>query len=109
MFDVNKLTMGEIARVEELSGQSIAMFGEDETPKGKFLAALVYVFKRRSEPKYTWNEACGLTLPEASEILGLGDKPETTEGETDDAAGVEDVDPTLPTEPKRSRKSKQSD
>ena len=73
MIDVNSLVLGEVAKVEELSGLSIGRLGEDEAPKGLMMAALAFVWKRRSEPAFTWNQALALTLDEANAILGIED------------------------------------
>lgn len=90
-FDIEKLTLGEVAKVEELSGQSITAIAEDDSPKGNALAALAWVAKHREDPKFTWNQARGLTFAEANEILGMGDD-EPDEEEPDE------VDPTNPPE-----------
>src|SRR5690625_3233921 len=72
MFDVNKLTVGEVAKVEELSGQSIAAFGTD-APMGNMLGAIAFVVKRREDRKFTWNDAMALTMTEVNEIIGVGE------------------------------------
>lgn len=88
-LDMSKLTMAEVAKIEELSGQSITEIGEESTPKGLALAAMALVTKRREgDPKFTWNQACGLTFDEANEILGLSD-----EDETEDEADPTDPEP----------------
>jgi len=84
MIDINTLTLGEVARVEELSVLPISAFSNEDKPKGKALAALAFVWKRRTEPTFTWNDALGLTIEQANEILGIGDD-EDEEGEEGDA------------------------
>lgn len=84
-FDINKLTLGEIATVEDLSGAAIGAIGEDTAPKGLALAALAYVARKRNDPEFIWNDALGLTIAEANDILGLSDE--------------EDADPKEPTKP----------
>ncbi|MFC8733570.1 hypothetical protein ACFT5B_14165 [Luteimicrobium sp. NPDC057192] len=98
MFDVKKLTLGEVAKIEELSGQPITAIGEDEAPKGKTMAAVAFVVKRRQilaaggkVSEFTWNDACSLTFAEASELIGVGKS--TAEG-SDEAP---DGDPTTAT------------
>lgn len=71
-IDINRLTLGEVAKIEELSGQPITAIGDDERPKGLALAALAFVAKRREDPKFSWNAAQELTFDEANTILGLG-------------------------------------
>ena len=90
MIDVTRLTLGEIERIESLSGQSISVLGEDDTPKGKMMAALAFVMKRRQDmaegrpPTFTWNEALDLTMDEANAILGI---------ETDDEEEAPEPEP----------------
>lgn len=95
-MDVNKLTLGEVAKVEELSGQSLRGFGDDTQPMGKMLAALAFVVMRRTDPKFTWNDALGLSIDEAQAAVGFtGD---------DEVTGDEDaVDPTQAHEPPKKR------
>ncbi len=89
MIDVNSLTMGEIALVEKLGGQSISAIADDAAPKGKTMAALALVIKRRNgHPEFTWNDAQNLTFTEVSELLGLED-----EDAADDEAEDEAEDP----------------
>ena len=93
MIDVNKLTMGEIAKVEELSGQPISAIGNDDSPKGLSMAALAFVTKRREDPKFTWNDAQLLVLADVNAILGLDESEETDPLELSEASST----------PKRSR------
>lgn len=90
------LVLGEIAKIEELTGVPSSQW--DDSPQGKLLAALVFVFKRRQTPAYTWNEALGLSLEEAQEFLssyGFGG---------DDADDEADETPTKPArKPARSK------
>jgi hypothetical protein len=76
MIDINSLTLGEVAKVEDLSGLPIAAFGDESKPKGLALAALAFVWHRRSVPTFTWNDAQGLTLADANRILGIDEDAE---------------------------------
>lgn len=87
MLDVESLTLGEVAKIEELSGQSITVIGDDERPKGLMMAALLFITKRREDPAYTWNAACGTSMAEATAALGFDEAQEPAE----EAAAV--VDP----------------
>lgn len=71
MIDYNSLTMGEIAKIEELSGQPFTALEDDSLPKGNALAALAFVVKRREEKGFTWNQAQELTLTDVTDLLGL--------------------------------------
>lgn len=68
-FDIDHLTLGEIAQLEDLSGQSLSQFDADETPKAKFLTALAYLAKRREDPAFTFSQAEMLTLTDLNAIL----------------------------------------
>lgn len=105
-MDISKLTLGEVAKVEELSGQSLRGMGDEAQPMGKMLAALAFVFTRRTNPKYTWNDALGLTIDEANAAVGITDDdelPDDSDGPADDGSAA---DPTqAPEPPKRRAKS----
>lgn len=88
MIDITKLTMGEIAKVEDLSGQPISAIGNDASPKGLALAALAFVTKKRHEPAYTWNDAQLLTLEDVNAILGLDESEETDPLDSSDASST---------------------
>lgn len=69
-FDFDTLTLGEVATIEDLSGQSIGSIADEAAPKGKALAAIVMVIKRRSgEPTFTFNQALSVPLAEANSLL----------------------------------------
>lgn len=78
MIDLDSLTLGELAKIEDLSGQPIGDFADDGKPKGKALAAVALIIKRRTGfPQFTWNEAQALTMAETNELLGLDDDEDT--------------------------------
>lgn len=70
-----KLTLGEIAAVENLAGVSIDAIGQDETPKGKAMAALVFVTKKRDNPDFTFDDALNMDMDEALAIISDEDDP----------------------------------
>ncbi|AVR56188.1 tail assembly chaperone [Microbacterium phage BurtonThePup] len=80
-FDLDQLTLGEVAAIEDLSGVAIGSVSES-TPQGKFLAALYMVAKRRDgQPTFTFNAALQASMSEAQSFLGF-DAPDAD----DDAA-----------------------
>lgn len=81
-FTINSLTLGEVAKVEELSGLSITAVSDVASAKGRLLAALAFAVQKRATPAFTWNDALGLTIDEANAILGLNEADET-EDESD--------------------------
>jgi hypothetical protein len=71
-MDIKNLTMGEISKVEELSGLPIGALAEDDKPKGKLMASLAFVIKRREDPKFTLEAANNMTMEEITALL-MGD------------------------------------
>lgn len=79
MIDISTLTLGEVAKIEDLSGLPISALSDEEKPKGLALAALAMIVKRRTgEPAFSWNQAQALTFDQVGELLGLGE-PEADE------------------------------
>lgn len=71
MFDYSTLTLGEVAFIEDLSGLSISSIADDEMPKGKAMAAIATVLKRRAGfPDFKFNQALDLTMAEINELMG---------------------------------------
>ena len=60
--DISELTVGEIIEIEELTGMPLDALGQSDKPKGKMLAALALVSKRRENPKFTWEDALELKI-----------------------------------------------
>jgi len=88
-MDIQHLKLSEVAKIEELSGQSIEAISDTDKPKGKALAALAFVVKRREDPKFKWNDAMDLTFDEAAAIIGFDDGSNETDEEAEVAEAVE--------------------
>jgi len=73
-MDIKNLTMGEVAKIEELSGLPLASLSDDNKPKGKLMAALAFVIKRREDPKFTLEMANNLTMAEITSLIGGDDE-----------------------------------
>lgn len=72
-MDIKDLTLGEVAKIEELSGLPIAAIAEDDKPKGKLLAAVGFVIMRRTDPKFTLEQANKFTISEIQALMVSGD------------------------------------
>ena len=64
---MKQLTLGEIAKVEDLTGRSI---DDQNQPRGKYLIALTYVLKRREDPDFTYADAENMDASEAGDVVG---------------------------------------
>jgi hypothetical protein len=73
-MDIKNLTMGEVAKIEELSGLPLASLSDDDKPKGKLMAALGFVIKRREDQKFTLEMANNLTMAEITSLIGGDDE-----------------------------------
>jgi hypothetical protein len=73
-LDINKLTLGEVATIEDMAGLPIASLGDESKPKGKLMVALAYVIKKRENPKYSKLEAEALTMDDVQALIGLSDE-----------------------------------
>lgn len=105
-FDFNSLTTGEVAKIEDLSGQSIRTFGDDDAPMGRVLAAMAFVASRRAGEPITWDAAQKLTMAEAQALVGTDDDEATPTGDGGQDAGSEagDDPKSEPSKPATKRK-----
>jgi hypothetical protein len=78
-FNVNNLTVGELAKVEEISGQAYSALADEDSPKFKTLAALAFVIKRREDPKFTPAQAEALTLNELNGLIDFSGESDPEE------------------------------
>lgn len=60
------LKLGEVAKIESITGYSIE---DNDQPVGKRLAAMVFVAQRRSNPKFTLEDAYDMDMEEAGQVV----------------------------------------
>jgi ribonuclease HII len=68
-FDFETLTLAEIEIIENLTSLSIDEAFGNGKPKGKALAAFVWVVKKRTNPNYKMEDAKNLSLKEALSLV----------------------------------------
>jgi len=76
-LNVDDMTIGDVADVEEVTGRSLEELFAEGQPKGRAMQALVWVTKRRDDPEFTFEDAGKLKF---SVLANVG--------------GAEDVDPS---------------
>lgn len=76
-FDFESLTIGEVETIEHVSGQPIDSLMDDKALKGKSLKAVLFIVKKREDPKFTLEQAAEIPFKEAMELLN------SNEAETD--------------------------
>ena len=74
-IDFNAMTLNEIEQIEMLTGRNIDSIMSDDAPRGRAFKAIIMIFKKRTDPNFTFEQAGNLSLQEASALFG---------GETDD-------------------------
>lgn len=72
-MDINKLTLGEVATIEDMAGLPIAALSDESKPKGKLLVALAFIIKKRENSKYTKLEAEALTMDDVYSLIGVNE------------------------------------
>jgi hypothetical protein len=68
-FDFESLTLEEVEVIENLTNTSIDEAFSDGKPKGKALAAFVWVVMKRDNPNYKMEDAKKLSLKEALAMI----------------------------------------
>jgi hypothetical protein len=68
-FDFESLTLEEVELIENLTNTSIDEAFGNGKPKGKALAAFVWVVRKRNDPNYKMEDAKKLSLKEALAMI----------------------------------------
>lgn len=76
MIKFEELTLGEIEELELLLGEGFDSAFGDGKPKGRALQVLVYIFKRRENADYKFEETKSMTQREAVDFLQGDSKKE---------------------------------
>jgi hypothetical protein len=82
-MNINSLKLSEVADIERLGGRSVSSFADEEAPKGRMLMALVYVFKRRENPNFKFEDAGDIGLEEAMALIANDDDDKSGSGTSD--------------------------
>lgn len=77
-IDFNSMTLNEIEQIELLTGRNIDSIMGDDAPRGRAFKAIIYIYKKRTDPNFTFEQAGGLSLEQASALFG-GDEEDPKE------------------------------
>lgn len=80
-IEIDKMTLGEIEEFEALVDLPISRAFDDDIPKGKVFRALAYLFNKREDPTYTYEQTANITF-KLGEVKTV-DTPLTTGSEDD--------------------------
>lgn len=89
---IKSMTLGEIAKVEQLTGLGLDSLTAQDSPRGNFLAALVFVQSRRDGAPKTWDQCLEMGIDETSEYLQLA--ADADDDDDDSTEGAEALGPT---------------
>lgn len=76
MLDLDSLTLSDIALIEEKSGVPLDAMGDDDSPKGKLMAAMAFVALRKRGENPTWTQVMNMTMGEVSAVLADAEGPD---------------------------------
>jgi hypothetical protein len=68
-MDIQTLTLGEVSKIEEISGLPLSAMADEDKPKGKQMAAIAFVIMKREDATYTMKQAEALTFNEVTALL----------------------------------------
>lgn len=72
-FDINDLTIGEIADIEEATGKGISDLFADGTSQARVMQAVVWIARRREDASFTFADAGNMTFTELNEAFNITD------------------------------------
>lgn len=70
-MDFDEITLGELAEIEAYADASITEITEATPASTKLKIGMAWVLKRRTDPKFTLEQAKALTMSELMEFLDL--------------------------------------
>lgn len=73
-MSIDKLTLAEVAEVEDLAGQPFQAVTEPTAMKGRLMQAIVYILKRQDNPDFTFADAGQMTMGEMNEVIAVDPK-----------------------------------
>lgn len=75
LIDFNSMTLNEIELIEQLTGRNIDSIMTEDSPRGRSLKAIIFVFKKRTDPNFTFEKAGDYSLQEATDLFGDVEDP----------------------------------
>jgi hypothetical protein len=74
-IDFDTMTLNEIEQIELLTGRSIDAIMDDGAPRGRVFKAIIYVFKKRTNPDFTFEQAGEFSMEQATALFSGDDDP----------------------------------
>jgi hypothetical protein len=74
-IDFDTMTLNEIEQIELLTGRSIDSIMDDGAPRGRVFKAIIFVFKKRTDPNFTFEQAGEFSMEQATALFSGDDDP----------------------------------
>lgn len=74
-INFNTMTLNEIEQIETIAGRNIDSIMDDDAPRGRSLKAIIYVFKKRTDPNFTPDQAGAMSLEDATALFAGDEDP----------------------------------
>jgi hypothetical protein len=74
-IDFDTMTLNEIEQIELLTGRSIDSIMDDGAPRGRVFKAIIYVFTKRTNPDFTFEQAGEFSMEQATALFSGDDDP----------------------------------
>jgi hypothetical protein len=74
-IDFDTMTLNEIEQIELLTGRSIDAIMDDGAPRGRAFKAIIFVFKKRTDPNFTFEQAGEFSMEQATALFSGDDDP----------------------------------
>jgi hypothetical protein len=74
-IDFDTMTLNEIEQIELLTGKSIESIMDDGAPRGRVFKAIIYVFKKRTNPDFTFEQAGEFSMEQATALFSGDEDP----------------------------------
>jgi hypothetical protein len=73
-IDFNTMTLSEIETIEMLTGRNIDSIMADDAPRGRAFKAIIFVYRKRTDPNFTIEQAGDMSLEAASALFSGDDE-----------------------------------
>lgn len=74
-IDFDTMTLNEIEQIELLTGKSIDSIMDEGAPRGRVFKAIIYVFKKRTDPDFTFEQAGEFSMEQATALFSGDEDP----------------------------------
>jgi hypothetical protein len=74
-INFDTMTLNEIEQIELLTGRSIDSIMDDGAPRGRVFKAIIFIFKKRTDPNFTFEQAGEFSMEQATALFSGDDDP----------------------------------